>query len=205
MKKTVLVIGATGILGQAVAQEFERDSEVIRVGRTSGDYTVDITNNESIHSLYQRVSNVDAVVSTAASKVVFDSLENLNREKYFESFKGKLLGQIELVLQGLKYLGPDTSYTLTTGLLNSHPLKNATAAAMINAAVESFALCASLEVPKSQRINVVSPAFLQETIEKYRSIYSGNEIIPADRVALAFRESVMGQKTGHVFRVGWSL
>ena len=42
MKKKVLVIGSTGTIGSAVVSELEHDCDVIKVGGSSGDYTVDI-------------------------------------------------------------------------------------------------------------------------------------------------------------------
>ena len=39
----IVIIGASGTVGRAVAEELGRRHEVIRVGRTQGDYQVDIT------------------------------------------------------------------------------------------------------------------------------------------------------------------
>ena len=44
----IIVIGASGTVGRAVAEELSRQHEVIRVGRTHGDEQVDITSQHSV-------------------------------------------------------------------------------------------------------------------------------------------------------------
>lgn len=203
MSKKVLVIGATGTIGKAIVAELERDCEVIKVGGSSGEHTVDIANSESIIELYNRFNDVDAVVCAAARGVVFAPLAEMTMDAYLQSMQGKQLGQIELVVQGLKLLGNNVSYTLTTGLLNFDPIAMASAAGMVNGAVEGFARAAAIDMPEKQRINVVSPALLLESVEDYRDFFSGYSPVPAAKVALAYRKSIMGHQTGQVIRVGW--
>ncbi len=100
-------------------------------------------------------------------------------------------------------LGKDVSFTLTTGLLNCDPIATATAAAMVNGAVEGFVRAAAIDMPAQQRINVVSPALLLESVERYRDFFPGYPPVPAATVALAYRKSIMGHQTGRVIRVGW--
>ena len=67
MRKKVLVIGATGTIGKAVVAELEHDCDVIKVGRSSGDYQVDITSTDSIIQLYQQFNDANAVVCRTIS------------------------------------------------------------------------------------------------------------------------------------------
>lgn len=201
--KKVLVIGATGTIGQAICAELSRDCQVIKVGGSSGDYTVDIASSDSIIALYQQFKNVDAVVCAAARGVVFASLAEMTKEMYLKSMQSKQLGQIDLVIQGLKMLGNHVSFTLTTGLLNCDPIAMGSAAGMVNGAIEGFVRAAAIDMPAKQRINAVSPNLLVESVEKYRDFFPGFVPVPATTVALAYRKSVMGHQTGHVIRVGW--
>jgi NAD(P)-dependent dehydrogenase (short-subunit alcohol dehydrogenase family) len=199
----VLVIGATGTIGKAVMKELERDCDVIEVGGTSGEHTVDIASTESIVALYQKFKDVDAVVCAAARGVAFKPLTEMTKAVYLESLQGKQLGQIDLVLQGLKYLGSHVSYTLTTGLLGHDPILLGTAAAMVNTAVEGFMCAAAIDMPGKQRINVVSPNVLTESVQKYEGFFEGFVPVPGAAVALAYRKSVLGAQTGQVIKVGW--
>ncbi len=204
MRKKVIVIGATGTIGQAIVAELESDCDVIKVGGSSGDHTVDIASSESIAELYRQFSNAKAVVCAAARGVVFAPLADMTKDTYLQSLQSKQLGQIDLVTQGLKLLGNDVSYTLTTGLLNCDPIAAGSAAGMVNGAVEGFARAAAIDVPAKQRINVVSPALLLESVEKYKDYFPGFLPVPAKTVALAYRKSIMGKQTGQIMQVGWS-
>ena len=201
--KKILLIGATGTIGKAITEELKRDCEVIQVGGSSGEHQVDIASSDSIKALYEKFSDVDAVVCAAARGVVFAPLAELTQKDFMQSLQGKQLGQIELATLGLKMLKDDVSFTLTTGLLNHDPIASGTAAAMVNGAVEGFVKAAAIDMPARQRINVVSPALLQESVEKYRDFFQGHAPVAGSTVALAYRKSIMGMQTGQVMRVGW--
>lgn len=201
--KKVLVIGATGTIGKAICAELSRDCQVIAVGGSSGDATVDIASTESIIALYKNFKDVDAVVCAAARGVAFAPLIEMTKESYINSMQSKQLGQIDLVIQGIKMLGNHVSFTLTTGLLNADPIAMGSAAGMVNGAVEGFVRAAAIDMPAKQRINVISPNLLLESVEKYRDFFPGYTPVPAETVARAYRKSVMGHQTGQVIRVGW--
>lgn len=203
VQKKVLVIGATGTIGQAVVAELENDCEIVQVGSSSGDVTVDIGSSDSIAALYKQFSDVNAVVCTAGGEISFQPLSKMTRDDYLSSMQQKLLGQIDLVLQGVQLLSGEVSFTLTTGLLNHDPIILGSAAAMINGGVEGFVRAAAIDMPAWQRVNVVSPALLAESAEKYRDFFPGFQPVPAAKVALAYRKSVMGHQTGQVIKVGW--
>ena len=129
----------------------------------------------------------------------------MTRDEYVKSMQCKLLGQIDLVVQGLKFLGQHVSFTLTTGLLNFDPIATGTAVGMINGAVEGFARAAAVDMPGHQRINIVSPALVLEVADKYRDTFPGYSPVPVATVALAYRKSIMNSQTGQIIRVGWNL
>jgi uncharacterized protein YbjT (DUF2867 family) len=68
--KKIVVIGATGTLGQAVSAELKARHEVIEVGATRGKYHVDSTDPASIERLFREIGKVDGVVTTTG-KVQF--------------------------------------------------------------------------------------------------------------------------------------
>ena len=70
----VLIVGASGTIGQAVKKELAPRHDIIEVGKSNGQYQVDITSEESVRQLFTKVGKVDAIVS-AAGNVHFGPLK----------------------------------------------------------------------------------------------------------------------------------
>ncbi len=175
----VLVVGATGALGSAVAQTLaERGHEVIRAGRTRGDLQVDITSDASVEALYAAVGRVDAIVS-AAGGLFFGPLNEMRPADFNVGLQDKLLGQVRLALLGQHVLTDGGSITLTTGIVADEPIRQGANATAVNAAVEGFVRGAAIELPRGIRINVVSPTVLTESLPLYGSFFPGFESVSA--------------------------
>jgi len=110
----IVVIGATGTIGTAVANALEPKHEVMRVSRT-GPIQADLKDSPSIDALFNSVGTVDAVVSCAAS-VPLTPLFSLSGTAAAEFCKAKLLGQLHLVHVALNRLRKNGSVTLTSGV-----------------------------------------------------------------------------------------
>jgi NAD(P)-dependent dehydrogenase (short-subunit alcohol dehydrogenase family) len=115
------------------------------------------------------------------------------------------MSQVNLVLQGLHHVNDGGSFTLTSGMLNVDPAPLGASAAMVNGALEGFVRSAALEMPRSTRINLVSPTVIKESLAQYGEYFPGFEAVSAERVALAYRKSVEGAQTGQVYRVGYTV
>ena len=196
----VLVVGASGTIGRAIVAELEQRHEVIAAGRSSGDVRTDITDSEAIRAMFESVGSVDALVS-ATGKVKFALFEDMGTDDYELGLKDKLMGQVDLVLIGRDYLSDGGSFTLTTGVLDRDPIRQGTSASMVNGAINAFVAAAAIEMPRGQRINVVSPGVIEEAMEDYGPYFRGFEPVPAARAALAYAKSVEGAQTGQVYRV----
>lgn len=196
----ILIVGAGGTLGQAVAAELGQRHEIIRAGRTSGDIAVDLRDPASVAAMYQKVGSLDAVVCTAG-KVPFAPLGELTEAKYLEGLDDKLLGQVRLVQAGMATLQDRGSFTLITGILTEQPILAGACASMVNGAVEGYVRAAAIELPRGLRINAVSPNVLAESMEGYGPFFRGFEPVTAARAALAFSRSVEGLQTGQVYKV----
>jgi NAD(P)-dependent dehydrogenase (short-subunit alcohol dehydrogenase family) len=199
--KRVLVIGATGTIGQAICQELKRDTDIIAASYSRGDYQVDISDSDSIKKLYADVGVVDAVICAAARGVKFDDLPNMQIDDYKNSMQSKLWGQIDVVLQGMPHISAGGSFTLTTGILNKDPILQGTAAAVANAAIEGFMQAAAMDMPNGQRINVVSPALLTESQAQLGDYFPGYTTVAAVDVAKAYRKSVYAGHTARIYHV----
>ncbi|MDK2123980.1 short chain dehydrogenase [Parachitinimonas caeni] len=196
----IIVIGANGTIGKSIVNELSSRHEIIKVGKSSGDFQVDITDINSVRALFEKVGKVDAIVS-AAGNVHFGPLSDITPEQYGIGLQDKLMGQVNLALVGQHFLNDGGSITLTSGILTRNPIRYGSSASMVNGALEAFAVAAAIELPRGIRINVVSPNVLQESMDAYGPYFRGFEAVPAARVALAFSRSVEGAQTGQVYEV----
>jgi NAD(P)-dependent dehydrogenase (short-subunit alcohol dehydrogenase family) len=198
----IIIVGGTGTIGEAVANELSNRHEVILASHSRGEIKVDINDIHSIEKMYQAVGQVDAVISTVG-KVHFGALSDMTDTLYDIGIQSKLMGQVNLVLTGLRYINDAGSFTLTSGILNCDPIRGGSAAAMVNGGIDGFVVSAAIDMPRNIRINVVSPTVLAESMDKYQSYFRGFLPVPAAHVALAYSKSVEGAQTGQVYRVGY--
>ena len=196
----IIVIGASGTIGKAIVAELAPRHEVIQVGKTQGQYQVDITDNANVHALFAKIDKVDAVVM-AAGNLHFGPLADMTPELFGIGLQDKLMGQINVALAAQNYLNDGGSITLTSGIVGEEPLRNFANATTVNVAIEGFARAAAIELPRGLRINVVNPTLVTESAERYGAYFRGFETVPASRVALAYSKSVEGAQTGRVYRV----
>ncbi|SDG95775.1 short chain dehydrogenase [Dyella sp. 333MFSha] len=196
----VLIVGASGTLGRAVAAELGERHEIVTAGRSGGDLRVDLRDSESIEAMYRELGKLDAVVC-AAGKVPFAPLAELTEAKYVAGLQDKLLGQVRLVQLGVDSLNDGGSFTLITGILTEQPILAGACASMVNGAVEGYVRGAAIELPRGIRINVVSPSVLSEAMASYGPYFRGFEPVSAARAALAFSRSVEGRETGKIYKV----
>lgn len=197
----IVLIGANGTIGQAVFQRMQQDGhEVIRVGRQSGDLQADVENFESVQALYAKIGSFDAVAN-ASGKVAFAPLEKLGQAEWEQSFRGKFMGQVNLVQAAIPYIRERGSFTLVSGVLGDEPILGSVAGSSINRALEGFVMAAACELPKALRINIVSPTLLEESRTRHGKLFAGFATVPAREVAEAYAKSMLGIQTGKVFRV----
>ncbi|HXE98167.1 MAG TPA: short chain dehydrogenase [Dongiaceae bacterium] len=194
----VILIGGTGTIGREVAKALRTTHEVITASRNAGDLVVDISEPESIESMFKQAGKFDAVVSAAGS-ARFGPLDDLEYDDFLFSFRNKLMGQANLVLIGRTYINDNGSFTLTSGVLAREPIPGSSAVSMVNAGLEGFVRAAQLELERDVRVNVVSPVWVQETLLAMgRSTAEG---MPAALVARAYLASVTGTMKGEVLDV----
>ncbi len=195
----IILIGATGTIGRAVAQELGQRHDIIAVGKSRGDLQVDVTRSDSVRALFERVGKVDAIVSTTGS-LHFGPLAEMTAEQFKIGLHDKLLGQVDLALIGQHHVNEGGSITLTSGIVSDEPIRYGANASAVNMAIDGFVRGAAVEL-RGVRINSVSPTVLTESLESYGPYFQGFESAPASRVALAYSRSVEGAQTGRVFRV----
>lgn len=196
----ILIVGGTGTIGKKVSAHFSKKHETIIAGRKSGKLNVDITNSESIQSMFETVGNLDAIICIAG-EAKWAPFDTLTEEDFYIGLKSKLMGQVNLVRLGKKYLNSGGSFTLTTGILADHPVLLTTSAAMVNGAIHSFVKAAALELTNQTRINAVSSGLVEDAVDKYEAYFPGHNPIPMNKVINGYVKSVEGKGTGEIIRM----
>jgi NAD(P)-dependent dehydrogenase (short-subunit alcohol dehydrogenase family) len=197
----ILLIGANGTIGSAIANELAPRHEIIRIGRNSGELHVDISDSASIRALFEKTGRFDALICAAGS-VTFAPLSDMTEESFALGLKDKLMGQVNLLLIGREFANDGASFTFTTGVLSHDPIRSGASAALVNGALDSFVRAAAIELPRGLRVNSVSPNVLLESMDKYAPYFRGYKPVAAADVALAYAKSVEGLQTGQTFHVG---
>ncbi|MCG9542407.1 short chain dehydrogenase [Vibrio sp. Isolate33] len=198
--KTIILIGARGKMGQAALMGLG-NHKVITAGRSGDvDHIVDITDPQSIEALYKNVGHFDAVVNTVGL-CEYNTFADMTEEQWMTTVTSKMMGQINLVRIGQKYIADGGSFTLISGILNVKPIPYAIADATTSGAIDTFVKCVAYEMPRNTRINVINPTVLAEAWDVYGEMMPGFEPVPSKLVGKAFERSVDGFLTGEVIFV----
>lgn len=196
----ILLIGASGTIGKRIYEEMSPKHEVVKASRKGGDVSVDITSPSSIEEMYKSVPNLDAVIC-AAGPAKFGPFSELTEDDFFVGIRGKMMGQVNLVRIGQKYLEDNGSFTLTTGILADDPIAGSAAVTLINGGLNSFVKAAALELTRGLRINAVCPTIVEDSVEAYGDTFAGFDPAPISRVVNAYIRSVEGLINGRVIKV----
>ncbi len=191
----ILLVGATGTIGKAVAAVLAPRHEVLSVTRHSAPLRVDLSAPETIEALFARAGSVDAVVC-ASGAARFKPLAELQDEDFAFSMQNKLMGQVNLVRAALRHLRDGGVAVVTSGILSRSPMPGSAAISLVNAGLEGFARAAALEATRGIRVNVVSPPWVSETLQQLGMDPKNG--LPAATVAQAYVRAVEGGMTGQV-------
>ena len=196
----ILIVGGNGTIGKSVSRHLSKKHEVLIAGRNSGNVTVDISDSRSIEAMFESIGNVDAV-ACIAGEAKWAAFDSMSEEDFYIGLRSKLMGQVNLVRIGQKYLNAGGSFTLSTGILADHPVDLTTSAAMVNGGIHSFVKAASLELKNGIRINVVSSGLVEDAVDKYKDYFPGHNPIPMKKVINGYVKSIEGKGTGEIIRM----
>jgi len=195
----ILIIGGNGTIGQPVTEHFSKDNEVIIAGRNSGDIKIDIADIISIQQGLKQVGQLDAIICIAG-EAKWANFNELSEDDYYIGLRSKLMGQVNLVRVGQRYLSPNGSITLSTGILADDPVAKTTSAAMVNGGIHSFVQAVALEIEHGIRVNVVSLGMVEDAYEKYKDYFPGHNPVPMKKAVNAYVRSVKGKDNGKIIR-----
>lgn len=190
----ILIIGATGTIGQAVSTALA-SHDLILASHSKSAERVDIADPASLRALLERVGTIDAIVGVAGTGA-WKPLADLTDADFAFSLSHKLMGQVNLVRYGFNSVRDGGSITVTSGVLSQQPMPGSGAISLVNAGLEGFVRAAALEAPRGIRVNVVSPPWVSETLSAMGQDPSHG--LPAAHVARSYVGSVEGKATGEV-------
>ncbi|MGY2443594.1 SDR family oxidoreductase [Pseudomonas sp. SDO52101_S400] len=164
--QTVVVIGGSSGIGAAVASNAaERGALVYSVGRrveTSETHdgirheSADVTDDASLHQLFERIGAFDHLVITAGPSVSAKPLADSDLLQAQQAFDVKFWGTLRAIQAALPYLSERGSITLTSGLLSRKFVAGQFIKTTLNAALEALAKQLAKELAP-RRVNVISP------------------------------------------------
>jgi len=196
----ILIIGGKGTIGKTVYARLSQTHEVLIAGRSSGDLIVDISDTESIETMFENAGGIDALVCIAG-QAKWAAFETMTEEDFYIGIRSKMMGQVNLVRIGQHLINDKGSITLTTGLLADDPVLHTSGAALVNGALHGFVKAASQELRRGIRLNVVVPGLVEDSAEAIGHLLPGHNAVPMDKVVNGYVKSIEGGLTGQIFRI----
>ncbi|MEW2507041.1 MULTISPECIES: SDR family oxidoreductase [unclassified Amycolatopsis] len=173
--RTVLVIGRPSGIARAVTLAARAEgAQVVVAGRDPAKLAqayddegiraeeVDVTVDESIAALAERLGQVDHLVTTASSRAR-GLLEELDRDALRRSFDTKVIGPVMLAKHFAPHLSEDGSFTLFSGVAAFKPAVGFLGVAITNGAADFLTRSLSLELAPI-RVNAISPGVIDTGI-----------------------------------------
>ena len=194
----IVVIGGPGVVGTGIVHLLKREHEVISVGKTRGDYQVDLLNTDSIAQLFKKIGPIDGIISTIGDGSM-NALLELSSDDFQDAFNSKLIANFNLIKEASKHLNSNGFIILTSGIASMQPIPNAAALSVACAALEALVRSAAIENTNGIRINAVSPTLVKETMELFgMDSTSGISALDTARV---YKELIDKQVNGIVANV----
>ncbi|WP_454440555.1 SDR family oxidoreductase [Vibrio bathopelagicus] len=153
-KNTFVIIGGTSGIGKALAMQLRNESNTVHIaGRHTG---VDITNEKSLCDYFESIGAFDHLVMTAGSYAPAGKVTDVAIEDAKTAFDTKFWGSLNVAKHAARYMTPNGSITLTTGMLSRKVVAGTYVKTAINAALESVTKVLAKELSPI-RVNAVSP------------------------------------------------
>ncbi|PKG56481.1 SDR family oxidoreductase [Shewanella sp. GutDb-MelDb] len=186
-KKTYVIIGGASGIGEAVAKHFNNGNNIVHVAsRTTG---LDISDEKAVHRYFESIGPFDHLIVTAGSYAPAGKVTDVAVDDAKQAFDIKFWGAINVAKHAARYLTPNGTITLTTGMLSRKVVANTYVKSAINAALEAVTKVLAKELAPI-RVNAVSPGLTMTTAYKNMDIPSREAMyenaernLPAGRVA----------------------
>jgi NAD(P)-dependent dehydrogenase (short-subunit alcohol dehydrogenase family) len=163
--KKVLIIGATGTIGKAVAKASKLAGFDTTEASRNTNPSIDIESPESVEKFFSEHSAFDAIICVAGN-ASFGPIDKLSEKDMLNSFNSKLMGQVRLVKAALNVLKEDGAIVLTGGIFAYEPWPETSAVAMVNAGLEGFVRAAAKEFGANRKVCIIHPPLVAESAQQ---------------------------------------
>lgn len=199
----IVIIGGSSGIGLAAAQlgSTEGASVVIasrseeklrgakeKIGGTVETFTVDVTEEESVKQLFDRVGEFDHL-ATPGNEAAMGPFLKIAIPKARGAFDSKFWGQYYAARHGAPKIRPGGSITFFAGIWSQRPAPGSSVVTAINSAIEGLGRALALELAPI-RVNTISPGIVDTPIyagmapEKRETMFQAAAAsIPIKRVA----------------------
>lgn len=154
----ILVIGATGTIGNAIVNACREAGHDVVGAHRSGRVSVDLEAAQTVTAALEAHGPFHAIIC-AAGEGAFGPVQQLDDAAYESTIASKLMGQVNLIRAAHEEV---ETIVVTTGILAQHPWPGSSVLAMANGGLESFVRAAALDLERN-RVVAVSPPLVRET------------------------------------------
>lgn len=180
--------GAEIIIASRSKDKLEKAKEVL--GAAISAYILDITDEEQVHSFFEKVGTFQHLVVTAAETSGGPFLETPTSAAR-QLFENKFWGQYYAAKYGAPKLSPQGSITLFSGVVAYKSMIGSSTLGAVNAAVSNLGQTLALELAPL-RVNIVSPGIIDTPSREKMPVAARNDFytkiaakLPAERVGTA--------------------
>ena len=153
-KHTFVIIGGTSGIGKALAMQLRNEENTVHIAsRHTG---LDISDEKSICAYFESIGAFDHLVITAGSYAPGGKVTDVAITDAKAAFDTKFWGSLNVAKHAARYMTPNGSITLTTGMLSRKVVAGTYVKTAINAALESVTKVLAKELSPI-RVNAVSP------------------------------------------------
>ncbi|MGF1903355.1 SDR family oxidoreductase [Aliivibrio sifiae] len=159
-KSVYVIIGGTSGIGEAVTKHLNSANSIVHVAsRKTG---LDISDEKAVHHYLESIGPIDHLVVTAGSYAPSGKVTDVSIEEAKTAFDAKFWGSIHAAKHAARYLKPNGSITLTTGMLSRKVVANTYVKSAMNAALEAVTKVLAKELAPI-RVNAISPGLTTTT------------------------------------------
>jgi NAD(P)-dependent dehydrogenase (short-subunit alcohol dehydrogenase family) len=176
--KRIVILGGTSGIGLATAQAAAQEGAAVVVassrqssvdnalaalpGNAEG-HALDLSNEEQIRALFDRIGPLDHLVFTAGETLQLADLAEIAIERARQAFNLRFWGAFTAVKFASKLIRQGGSIVLTTGIASLRPRASWSVAASICGAMEGLTRALAVELAPV-RVNAVSPGVVRSPL-----------------------------------------